>query len=454
MKPQRTLAALVAVALLATACGRGGSGGEEEAPAASAAAADFGDLKGVCGPGKPAGSPAQGVTATEINVGVFTDQGFDKRPDYTTAAKVFTSWCNEAGGVNGRRVVANTRDSRLMEVRQRMLESCREDFFIVGGASALDGMGVRDRLNCLLPEFPATTTQAENNGSDLQISQWGGSSYSRYTGYFTWLLKEAYPGSAKAVGSLVGDSPVTKVLAEQVKETLEGVGGRFAYSDLYPVSGLADWTPYAQAIKSRNVRGLVFYGNLTELAKLELALTNIGYRLDWIDANAYSYGPAFLKLAGRAIGFQNNLADLGGIHPLENAAANPATRRLIDLFEKYAPGAQVTLGTIRSFSAFLLFAKAAAACGNDLTRRCVFEAGRRETAWTAGGLQAPVDLSKPDAPLDCFNVERATPQGWRPADFRPNKGAFRCGAPAYRLTRSYIKPVTLADVGKTMADLK
>ena len=454
MKRHRTLAVLTAAALLATAaCGRDDSGGEEKAPSA-AAPADFGSLKNVCGPGKPTGSPAQGVTPTEVEVGVFTDQGFDKRPDYTSAAKVFTSWCNEAGGINGRKLVANTRDSKVMEVRQRMIESCREDFFIVGGGSALDGLGVKDRLNCLLPTFPAAVTQAESNGSDLQISQWGGSSYSRYAGYFTWLIKEAYPSSASAVGSVVGDSPVTKVLAEQIKETFEGVGGKFTYNGLYPVAGVADWTPYAQAIKNKNIKGLVFYGNLSDLAKLELALTNIGYKLDWIDANTYSYGPAFLQLAGKAIGFQNNLADLGGVHPLETASQNPATQQLIDLFKKYAPDAQVSLAAVRSFAAFLLFAKAASSCGDGLTRKCVYEAGLKETSWDAGGLMAPIDLSKKDAPMECFNVEQATPEGWKPADFKPDKGAYRCGAPAYKLTKTYVKPVTLADVGKTLADLK
>ncbi|MDX6745154.1 hypothetical protein, partial [Actinocorallia sp. A-T 12471] len=89
-----------------------------------------------------------------------------------------------------------------------------------------------------------------------------------------------------------------------------------------------------------------------------------------------------------------------------------------------------------------------------LTRKCVYEAALKESEWTAGGLLAPIDLSKADAPLNCFNVEQATPDGWKPADFKPDTGAFRCGAPAYKLVKSYVKPATLADVGKSLADLK
>ncbi|MFC5750828.1 ABC transporter substrate-binding protein [Actinomadura rugatobispora] len=455
MRPHRPLAALVALTLLAAGCARGGTSTEETPGAAQAAApADFGDLKGICKPGKATGSSAQGVTAKEIDIGVFSDVGFTKNSEYLDTAKVFTQWCNAAGGINGRKVVANIRDARFMEVRQRMLESCREDFALVGGSSGLDGLGVKDRLSCLLPAFPAQVVQLENNGSDLQIGQTGGPSYNRYTGYITWLVKEAYPASAGSVGILTGDSPATKTLLEQAKETFAAVGAKITYTDLFPPQGVTDWTPYAHAIKSKGVKGLMYLGDFKDLPKLQQALTGIGYKPDWIDANSNAYNPAFIQLAAPSLGTQNTLADLSGIHPLETAAANPATRQLVDLFKKHAPKAQVTLPGVRAFSTWLLFAKAASSCGENLTRKCLFETAVKETAWTGGGLQAPVDLSKNDAPLSCFNVEKATPQGWKPADFKPDKGAYRCNAPAHRFTGGYTKPVKLADVGKSMSDFK
>lgn len=457
MKPQRTLAALVAIALIAAGCG-GRSGSEEEQPPAAAApavAADFGDLKSVCQPGKATGAPAQGVTATEIKVGVFSDVGFTKKPELVDAAKAFTSWCNEAGGINGRKLVPTTRDAKLMEVRPRMLEACREDFALVGGSAVFDGMGVKDRLTCLLPDFPSQVNMIEATGADLQINQIGGSQYARYVGYYTWLLKEAYPDSAKSVGVIAGDVPTVKVGSAQGKEAVKAVGGNVTYSELYPAAGVSDWTPYAQAIKSKGVKGLLFYGNFVELSKLEQVLTNIDYKLDWIDANSNAYGADFLKLAGpKTLAYQNNLADLSGVHPLENAADSPASKQVLDLFAKYAPNSPVTLPTIRAFAAWLIFAKSAATCGDALTRKCVFEAALKETAWTAGGLQAPVDLSQPGGPLKCFNVEKATPEGWKPADFKADQKAYRCNVPALKLTGSYGKPLTLADVGKSLDDVK
>jgi len=145
--------------LLAGGCSdRGGSddsaAGTGPAVQEAAPSGDFGDLKAVCGPGDPTLSPAQGVTAKEIKVGVFTDVGFTKKQEFVDAAKVFTSWCNDAGGIGGRKVVANLHDSKLVEVRQRMADACREDFALVGGGAAMDGTGTTDRVEWLLPYFP------------------------------------------------------------------------------------------------------------------------------------------------------------------------------------------------------------------------------------------------------------------------------------------------------------
>jgi hypothetical protein len=456
--PQRTIAALAAVAMLAAGCSSERSGTDSEtAPSAAApvAAADLGDLKGVCQPGKSTSAPAQGVTAGEIKVGTFSDVGFTKNPELVDAAKVFTSWCNDAGGINGRKLVSTTRDAKLMEVRQRMVEACNQDFALVGGNAAFDGLGVKDRLSCLLPDFPAQAVSVENLGSELQVNQAGNSQYAGYAGYYSWLLKEAYPSSAKSVGIITGDIPITKVLSAQATETVTTLGGKVTYNDLYPAAGVSDWTPYAQTIKSKNVKGLLFFGSYTELAKLEQVLTGMNYKLDWIDANSNAYGPAFLKLAGsKSLSYQNNLADLSGTFPLENAATNPAAQQVLDLYKKYAPSANVTLPAIRAFSAWLVFAKSAASCGDALTRKCLLDGAAKETAWTAGGLQAPVDLSKKDAPRACFNIEKATPEGWKPAEFKPDQTAYRCNLPSIKLTGNYGKPMTLADVGKSLSDLK
>ncbi|MEV0360662.1 ABC transporter substrate-binding protein [Nocardia sp. NPDC050697] len=458
MRWHRIGLALLAITLVITGCGRSGTGRETEPGSAPAAVSgDFGDLAAVCGPGTATGAPAPGVTASEIQVGVFSDIGFTKNPDVVDAAKVFTSWCNAAGGINGRKIVTTVRDTKLTEVRQRMLDACRQDFFLVGGAAALDGLGVKDRLSCLLPEFPAQVTQTANTGSDLQLAY--GSSISEnvnpYTGFYDWLTRTAYPQSLGAIGMINGDSPITKVMGDKLTESFNAAGAKVVYSELYPLAGVADWTPYAQAIKAAGVRGLIFLGEYRYLAKLEEVLSGMNYQLDWIDANSNSYNQNFLDAATSSLGTQHNYIDLSGLAPLDAAAQVPAIRRLKDLFARYAPGSPITFQVLRAFQAWLLFAKSATGCGDALTRTCVFTAAGKENAWTAGGLIAPVDLTRPlsEQPR-CFNVQQATPDGWRAADFAPNTGPFRCGFTPYRYTQDFGRPTTLADVGKVMSDLK
>ncbi|PXW24619.1 UNVERIFIED_CONTAM: ABC-type branched-subunit amino acid transport system substrate-binding protein [Williamsia faeni] len=460
---QRLVIAVSAAALLVVAgCssdrgsgdgdeGGGGGGGTGSSDTASSS---FGSLTDVCQEGSATGAPTQGVTDTEIKVGVFSDVGFTKQPEFVDAAKVFTSWCNELGGINGRTLVATTRDAKLMETRQQMIAACREDFALVGGGSALDGLGVKERLTCGLPSFPAQVVQPTVTGSDLQVSaspsQTAG--YDPYYQFRTWLMKDAYPDSANAIGIINGDSPLTKSIGAQAIESTEAAGGTFVYNDLYPAMGVSDWTPYAQAIKSKGVKGLIFEGDFKQLAKLESVLTSIDYKLDWIDTNNNAYGDQFIELASDSVGYQNNYLDMGGVAPLNSD--EPAVTELKALYKKYAPDAQITLPAIRAMSAWLLFAKAAASCGDDLTRTCVYNAAKAETAWTGGGLTAPQNLAQTTPPSPCFNVQQAKPEGWEAADFGPDNGLYRCDIPAYKYTQDFGAPMTLADVGMTMADIK
>jgi ABC-type branched-subunit amino acid transport system substrate-binding protein len=459
---------IAAIALLSAACSRSGSTSSTSSssptstgtPAASStpttAAGDFGSLKGVCHGGSATGATDQGVTASQITLGVLTDEGFTHLPDLVNAAKVFTSWCNAAGGINGRKLVADVHNTQLLQVVQAMTAACGKDFTLVGNSEGLDGLAVNTRLSCLLPEFPAQTVMPQNLGSALQAYalNWG-HSWDPYAGYYHWLLQQQYPDSAKHVAMLYGQSPITAPLVAADEATIRAEGGSIAYNGVFPALGVADWTPYAEAIKSHGIKGFVFYGEYTQLISLEQVLTNMNYKLDWIDANSNSYGQPFIQLAGKSVAFQHNYAALTGIYPIEKAASNPADSQLVSLFAKYAPGAAVTLQAVQAFSSWLLFAESAETCGSNLTRRCVFDAALKQTAWDGGGLQATVNMSQTNAPPPCYNIEEATPSGWVPASFGANNGPYYCGGPVLKIQGGYWpSAASLAQVGKTISDLK
>ncbi|WP_405182494.1 ABC transporter substrate-binding protein [Nocardia sp. NBC_01377] len=456
----RTPTVILAAALMLVAgCARDGTGGEDATvgkTTGSSIPSEFGDLGAVCGKGSPTKSSAQGVTADKIVVGVFTDFGFTKDPEFVDAAKVFSSWCNDHGGVAGRKVEVVVHDTNLTEVRQRMLDACRDDFALVGGGAGFGALGVKERLKCLLPSLPAQVSGAGAVGADLEISASPAALpfHDIYSGFHRWLVHEGYPASIDKVGMIDADSPVTKALGEMTEEVFRAQGAGIAYHDYYPVAGISNWAPYAQAIKEKGVRGLVFNGQPEQLPKLEDALTQIGYRLDWIDATNNNYADSFLKELGPSLAFQNNVVDLSGVAPFEKSNEVPAVRQIEAMFAEYAPGARITFPQLRSISSWLLFAKSATTCGDDLTRRCLYETASAVKAWTAGGLHAPVDLSDREKSVSCFNIERATPDGWVPADFKPDTGLYRCDVELYRFTENYGAPTTLADVGKSMTEFE
>ncbi|MBH0776975.1 ABC transporter substrate-binding protein [Nocardia bovistercoris] len=459
----RTVAVAAAVPLLAVpmlllgGCGRdSGTAGSEEGGAKPNVPAEFGNLGAVCGGGSPKSASARGVTADSVKVGVFSDLGFTKNPEFIRASEIFAAWCNDKGGIAGRKIVVDVHDTKLTEVRQRMRDACRDDFALVGGGAGLDSLGVKDRLSCLLPSFPAQVAQVGSVGADLEVSASPTTLpyHDIYTGYRRWLTSEAYPESKARIGFVSADSPVSKVLGDKGKEGFESQGASIVYDDLYPIAGVSDWTPYAQSIKEKGVRGLIFNGEPRQLVKLEDALTAIGYKPDWIDATNNNYSSTFLSEAGSSLGAQNNVADLGGVAPLEKADSIPAVAQVRALFAAYAPGEDLSFPQLRSISAWLLFAESASKCGDALTARCVYEAALSEKAWTAGGLQAPIDLSDRDGTTVCFNIEQATAAGWKPADFRPDTGPYRCDVEPYRFQRDYGKPLTLGDVGKSMSEVQ
>ena len=462
----RTLAGVSLAALLAAGCSRAGGGQAGAGASASASAtgatsssasggASFGTLSNVCHGGSASGSTDQGVTASSIDVGVLSDYGFTKDPQLLNAAKVFTSWCNAQGGINGRKLVADIHDTQLMQVTSAMSKACSSDFVLAGSSAALDGLAVSARLKCLLPDFDAEPVMPQNQGSGLQITPYTTNPvYSPYVGYYKWLLGK-YPDSADHVGVLYGSSVITDVDDAMVQQTVAADGGHVVYNGSFPITGVTNWTPYAEAVKNKGIKGLTFYDTPQALAAFEQALDNIGYKLDWIDANTNAYGTNFIQIAGGALSQQNNYAALPGIYPVEKASSNPAMQKLTRLFSQYAPGQPVTLMVEEAFSTWLIFAQSAESCGSDLTRSCVYKAAANETNWTAGGLTAPVNEATPQAAPTCFDVEQAAASGWKPAaGFTPNtSGAYSCGENAVKLS-GMPASAQLSAVGESLKNLK
>ena len=182
MKRFGSLAALLAVVLVAGACGRSGGGGSATpttggdtttSAAGAAGPGDFGTLKDVCGPGKNTTSPDQGVTPTAIDVATSADPGFAGRPgldqELFDAGDVFVDWCNAAGGIHGRKIVLHKYDAAVLNFDAQVQKACQTDFFLVGNGNVLDDTGQQTRLKCVMPEIPTYMVSLQGRDSDLTV---------------------------------------------------------------------------------------------------------------------------------------------------------------------------------------------------------------------------------------------------------------------------------------------
>lgn len=462
------LAVIACAALLASACTRSsdevetgtpdttGVNGTTPPAEGAPASGDFGDLKGVCGPGDASGATAQGVTDDSIKIGTIADPGYPGaaglNQEIFDATEVFTKWCNDAGGINGRKIESVERDAALTEYKQRITESCQEDFMLVGGGGVFDGSGQEERLGCMLPEIPAFQVTPEARNSDLAVRPLPTSLNELPAGTLQYLEK-AYPDSTDAVGFVTGNLGTLVFVDEQLQEAAAELGWTSVYKAQYNTLGEASWTPLAQALSSANVEGVVYTGEPENLAKLRQAMIDIGYEPDWVLAGANVIDQNFIDVGGDAV---SNVYATTSVVPPFLADQNPATQQYLDLFDQYLPdGKSEALLGYNSFSAWLLFATAAKECGADLTRKCVYENAKGTTEWTGGGLHAQSDPAASTYPR-CSMVVEATPDGFTvPDDFETTDGLFACSEDSViLLEKDYGTGTTLESVGKSIDDLE
>ena len=462
---KRFMVITVSLTLVAAACSRSDSqqgGGDtsttsrSNAPAADSAS--FGDLTDVCQKGTPSGSPTQGVTPTEIHVATFSDTGFAGRPglnqEFFDTATVFSQWCNDRGGINGRKIVVDDRDAALTNVQARMVESCGADFVMAAGGATFDQDGVETRLKCLLPDFTGFVVSPKARGADLVVPPLPNPAAALGIGALRYLDKK-FPATTDHIGVLTGDISTTKIVADQNAAAARSLGWKIVYNDVYPVSGLTDWTPHAQKLKDSGTKGLIWVGEPEGLAGLLGALRDIGYHLDFVRADANHYDQLLIHSAGSALS-ANDVYMSSSFSPFEQAAPDNATGQYLAAFRRYLPsGKNRTLLGMQAWSAWLLFAKAATSCGNHLTRTCVYDAGRKVHLWTGAGLHAPTDPGA-NAPVNCYTIMKATPKGFvRMTDVAPNRGIYNCSPKnVYRLPPDSIQTTTVADVGQSLSNMK
>ena len=215
-------------------------------------------------PGDASGATDQGVTDDSIQIGTISDPGNTIIPgllqEFFDAAEAFVTFCNGAGGINGREIELVERDTKLVEAQQRIAEACEEDFMLVGGASGLDGTIVEPRVDCGLPQIPAFVNDPAALDADLQVLQVGTDADELDAGNYR-LLQAAFPDQADRFGILAADTQSEGTpIVERIPTAIEPLGFTTVYANSTPPppATVDNWRPYLEPAVDEDVQMFEF----------------------------------------------------------------------------------------------------------------------------------------------------------------------------------------------------
>jgi ABC-type branched-subunit amino acid transport system substrate-binding protein len=414
---KKAVLTVLAVALLTGACtarnkvevegavgeeeSEGGTGGASDTTAAGTdGVAMFGDLPSPCGEGDLTVEASEaGKGSDKLYLGVPNDRstsfraGLNKELWDTSVA--FAEWCNAQGGIGGLKIELIDLDAQLFEVPAVMAVACRDAFMLVGGGQVQDnlqfsGQPESDFHECAMAEVSGFAVSPEKTGSNGQVQPLPNPAESA-SSLWVQALEEVDPDAADSVAEVWGDLPAMHAIRNQHIAVIESAGLDLAGSFAYPATGLQDWTPLAQQVIDSGATAITFTGEPTNLGALVAKLREQGW--DGVVASeANMYDPVYPQSAGG--GAAQNSFLRTAFHFFEEADQWPAVQQYNEILDQYVPDHKenAMLG-MQSWSAWLLFATAANACGESnggvLTRTCVLKAADAITDWTAGGLHAP-----------------------------------------------------------------
>jgi len=398
---------LVLLAMVGAACGGNHSGGAAPSGASSTtstppAVTKFGTLASPCGPGSAKGATDKGVTDTSVTIGYGDDAGYAAAPgldkEMSDAVKAMIGWCNAQGGINGRTVIGNYYDAKVLEITQVMTQACNDKvFMLVGQGWVLDSGQEQIRIGCKLstiPGFAVGTAFAHGPGMEQPIPSAG----DQVPDSAAFQVAKLFPDAVTKAALVFAQFPATQETRDKEAAGYPKAGWKFLNCDqVYGIQGESDWKPLASSLKACGAEAVDWVGSPDpNLENLLNAARQVGFQPKaWVtDPNQYT--ASFAKWNGQNGGAANNVyVRMTGV-PFELAAQAPAVKQYTDLLAQ----AHGTIGLLgeQSASAFLLWATGVQACGSNVTAACVLDSAAKQQNWTGGGLHIPTNPGANQAP--------------------------------------------------------
>jgi hypothetical protein len=371
------------------------------------------------------------VTPKNIHIAVFNDASNTVLPglerEFVQFAQAFAAWCNASGGINGRHIVIDNRDAAVFNAGQVASQACQSDFMAIGGGLVFDNQSTPVRVACGLGSITGYTVSDVSAGSTLQVNPSNINPSYDAAGWFA-ALAHKYPKAVKAAAFTTANNPNDLEPEKKWADSAVAAGWNVTDFQTTPIA-VSDWTPYVQQFQTKGIQAL--WPDPVLLTPYLQAMSTVGFHPAFALLSTQFYTPSTIKA-------------VAGLHlppmyietnwwPLEMAAQSPSTEQLLQVMHTYAKGDVIDYDDEEAAESWLLWAKAASACGsNNLTVSCVLSNAASEKNWTAGGIEAPqakLALSNENpVPGPCFALLQVTPKGFVYAKSitRPTQSIWNC----------------------------
>ena len=374
---KKWLSVLLGLSLLGAACGGDDDDGGADGSGEQSASEDNGGATDV-------GVTGNSITVTNISIQSGPVPGLFIGALYGTDA--YFQYINSQGGVYGRQLKVLSRDDTFDCGQNKTIteSDIPKVFAFVGGFSLFDNCGAP--IFNAHPDVPdvhnALSIDAAHEPSNFspQPLRTGAA-----TGPFNY-FKAKQPAAIDKVGSLVGDVQASKDAWVGIKGTMESLGYKFVYDQLYSPTQ-TDFTSDIVRMRSAGVKTLVLVSaDVKGIARIEAQAKQQNFHPDLTILGASAYDPQLIPL-GTADALEGvHLYLPSAMYLGEDRGVNKEVDLFLTWLKKTHPSANPDLFTVYGWASARLFVQALQAAGPQAKRATLLAALKNIHQFDSNGL--------------------------------------------------------------------
>jgi ABC-type branched-subunit amino acid transport system substrate-binding protein len=376
-------------------------------------------------------SSTTGITSKSVSVGnVSIISGpvpglFEGAP---TGVKAYFAYINSKGGVNGRKLIVDSKDDAFSGQQNESDTSAAaaSDFAMVGSFSLFDGYGCKTlAADPAIPDVSVTldpdANALPNNFSPDPLTSGGGLGPWEY-------YKKHYPKDT-TIGAIVSDVSSAKAQIAGELAAAKHEGYKVGYIDyINPLQ--TDFTTDVINMRSKGVNAVDLTGIDWQVgAEFMQNVATQNWKPGLIFSGGPLYADQFISHAGGPSNVNGIVLGQGeSLYLGEDANTVPADKQFIKYVKQVNPSWTPDLFTLFGWTSAQLFVQALQAAGPHPTRGAVIAQLKKITSFNGSGL---ISTTNPAAkkPSGCYLM--ATIKNGKYVRLLPTGSGFECNAPYY-----------------------